>query len=43
MAYEVHIISGNLVIGLHAEIVQHVGCFTNEVQETKMSMLLVHK
>ena len=32
-----------LVTGLHVEIVQHVGYFTNGVRETKMSMQLVHK
>ena len=31
IAHEVHIVSGNLVTRLHAEIIQHVGCFTNRV------------
>ena len=38
IAYEIYIISGNLVTELYVEIVQHVGHFTNGVQKTKMSM-----
>ena len=38
IAHEIHIVSGNLVARLHAEIIQHVGHFTNRVQEPKMSM-----
>ena len=37
IAYEVYIISRNLVAGLHIEIVQYVGYFTDRVRETKMS------
>ena len=37
IAYEVHIVSGNLVAGLHVEIIQHVGHFTNGVREAKIS------
>ena len=43
IVYQVHIVSGNLITRLHAEIVQHVSCFTNEIQETKMSMQLINK
>ena len=38
IAHEVHIISGNFIARLHAEIIQYVGCFTNGVQKTKMLM-----
>ena len=38
ITHEVHIISGNLIIRLYAEIIQHVSCFTDRVQETKISM-----
>jgi len=34
----IHIVSGNFIAGLHVEIIQHVGRFTNGVRETKMSM-----
>ena len=37
IAHEVHIVSGNFIARLHMEIIQHVGCFTNGVQKTKMS------
>ena len=43
IVHKVHIVSGNLVTRLYIEIVQHIGYFTNGVQETKMSMQLVHK
>jgi len=31
IVHEIHIVSGYLVAGLHVEIIQHVGCFTNRV------------
>ena len=37
IAHEVHIISGDLIARFHVEIIQHVGHFTNRVQETKIS------
>ena len=43
IVYEIYIISRNLVAGLHVEIVQHVGCFTDGVQKTKMSIQLINK
>ena len=43
IAYKIHVVSGNIVAGLHVKIIQHVSCFTYRVQETKTSMQLINK
>ena len=37
IAYEVYTVSRNLIVVLQMEVVQYVGCFTDRVQETKIS------
>ena len=43
IAHEIHIVSGNLVTGLHIEIIQYISHFTYRVRKTKISIQLINK
>ena len=43
IAYEIHIVSKNLITKFYIKIIQYIGYFTNKVQEIKMSTQLIKK